>query len=354
MKRTDFPRLAQGLAAMALFLALLAAVALLLHEPLTRAFLANPAFNGLILAVFAVGVLVAWRRVWVLRREARWLPRLRLGLAERGGPAARLLQPLIRLLSGSAEERRAVLSPTTLRAMLEGVAMRLEESRELSRYLTGLLVFLGLLGTFWGLLVTIASVAEVIAGMPAGGESLAWFEQLRASLERPLSGMATAFSTSLFGLAGALALGFLDLLASRAQNRFLAALEDALTGLARLPPGALAEGEGAVPSYLEALVGSLVENLDRMQRLLADGERLRQESAEHGRALATELARLHQVLRDQALERERLAAALEGVRQALSERAALSAETEAVREELRLIARTLGRALEERRERMPP
>lgn len=351
MKRADSLRLERGLAAMALFLALLGAVAALLYRPLENAFLANPAFNGLILAVFALGVLVEWRRIASLRREARWLPHLRPGLAERGSPPPRLLQPLIRLLSGTAEERRLVLSPITLRAMLEGVAMRLEESRELSRYLIGLLVFLGLLGTFWGLLITIAAVAEVIAGMPAGGESLAWFAQLRASLERPLSGMATAFSTSLFGLAGALALGFLDLVANRGQNRFLAALEDSLTGLARLPPGTLAEGEATVPSYLEALIGSLIENLDRMQRLIADGERLRQESSEQGRALATELARLNQLLRDQQFERERFTATLDRLRQALTERATLSAETEAVREELRLIARTLGRALEERRER---
>ncbi len=354
MKPANALRLELGLTAMALFLLLLAAAAGLLYRPLERAFLANPAFNGLILTVFAIGVLVAWRRIASLRREARWLGRLRPGLAERGHPPPRLLQPLLRLLAGSTEERRLVLSPITLRAMLEGVAMRLEESRELSRYLIGLLVFLGLLGTFWGLLVTIAAVAEVIAGMPAGGESLAWFEQLRASLERPLAGMATAFSTSLFGLAGALALGFLDLLASRGQNRFLAALEDALTGLARLPPGTLTDGEAAVPSYLEALVGSLIENLDRMQRLIADGERLRQEGSEQGRLLATELARLNQLLRDQQFERERLATALDQLRQALVERASLSAETEAVREELRLIARTLGRALAERREGAGP
>lgn len=351
MKHADPPRLGQSLSAMVLFLALLAALSWLLFGALKGAFLANPAFNGLILAVFAVGVLVQWRRLSALRREAHWLPRLRTGELERKGPPPRLLKPLIQLLSGGAEERRAVLSPTTLRAMLDGVASRLEESRELSRYLIGLLVFLGLLGTFWGLLLTIAAVSEVIAGMPAGGESLAWFEQLRASLERPLQGMATAFSTSLFGLAGALALGFLDLVASRGQNRFLAALEDALTGLARLPPGALAEVEGAVPSYLEALIGSLIENLDRMQRLLNDGERLRQEHVEQGRALAAELNRLNQNLRDQSSERERVIAALDALRLALAERAALSAETEAIREELRLIARTLGRALEERRER---
>ncbi|MDW8478874.1 MAG: hypothetical protein RML12_02130 [Xanthomonadales bacterium] len=201
----------------------------------------------------------------------------------RGSAASRrrwLLAPLARLLAETGGERQAVLAPTTLRAILDGVAGRVEESRELSRYLFALLIFLGLLGTFWGLLETIAAASAVIAEQPASGESLAWFEGLRRGLERPLAGMATAFSTSLFGLAGALVLGFLDLLASRAQNRFLVALEDGLSAIARLPGGALAEAESPVPSYLEALLASVAESLDRLQRLVAEGERGRSELGE--------------------------------------------------------------------------
>lgn len=346
----------RSLAVIALFLLAVASGVLLLRAPLERAFFANPAFNGLILAVLLAGVAVTWRRVAALGREARWLRHFRRGGAparERGIPPPRLLAPLARLLAETGGERQAVLAPTTLRAILDGVAGRVEESRELSRYLFALLIFLGLLGTFWGLLETIAAASAVIAEQPASGESLAWFEGLRRGLERPLAGMATAFSTSLFGLAGALVLGFLDLLASRAQNRFLVALEDGLSAIARLPGGALAEAESPVPSYLEALLASVAESLDRLQRLVAEGERGRSELGERIGLLAAELGGLREAIADQAHERERLGRALDALEQALRGREALAGAAEAIRDELRLLARTLGRALEARRDGRP-
>ena len=160
-----------------------------------------------------------------------------------------------------------------MRSLLDGIASRLDESRELSRYMTGLLIFLGLLGTFWGLLKTIGAVSDVIGAMSVGSRRLnALFEQLKSGLAKPLAGMGTAFSASMFGLSGALVLGFLDLTAGQAQNRFFNELEEWLAGLTRLSSGVLAEGEGSVPVYVQALLEQTAENMENLQRILLRGE----------------------------------------------------------------------------------
>jgi hypothetical protein len=140
--------------------------------------------------------------------------------------------------------------------------------------MTGLLIFLGLLGTFWGLLQTIASVSDVIGGMSVGsGDINQLFEQLKGGLARPLRGMGTAFSASMFGLAGALVLGFLDLTAGQAQNRFFNELEEWLAGLTRLSSGVLGgDGEASVPVYVQALLEQTAENMENLQHILARGE----------------------------------------------------------------------------------
>jgi hypothetical protein len=169
---------------------------------------------------------------------------------------------------------RFTLSAPAMRSLLDGIASRLDESRELSRYLTGLLIFLGLLGTFWGLLLTVHSVSAVIGSMSVGsGDINAMFEQLKSGLARPLQGMGTAFSASMFGLSGALVLGFLDLTAGQAQNRFFNELEEWLAGLTRLSSGVLgAEGEGSVPLYVQALLEQTAENMEGLQHILTRGE----------------------------------------------------------------------------------
>src|SRR5690606_22686278 len=147
------------------------------------------------------------------------------------------------------------LSPASTRSILDTVYLRLEESRDLSRYLIGLLIFLGLLGTFWGLLRTIGSVSEIISGLSAGSDALAMFDTLKEQLRAPLAGMATSFSTSLFGLAGSLVVGFLDLQAGHASNRFYNELEEWLAGMTRLSSGALSgDGDTSVPAYVQALL----------------------------------------------------------------------------------------------------
>ncbi|WP_234422155.1 flagellar motor protein MotA [Sedimenticola thiotaurini] len=225
----------QSLFWMGIYLALVTGVCLLLFVPLQAAFMANPGFNSVIMGALLIGMIINIRHVIVLEPEIRWVTLFRSGeagisLAE----SPRLMKPLARHLHGRRKDRFR-LSALSLRTVLDGIRARLDESREISRYMIGLLVFLGLLGTFWGLLGTIASVSSVIDGLDVGNRDFgAVFQQLKAGLQQPLQGMGTAFSSSLFGLGGSLVLGFLDILAGHAQNRFFNDLEEWLSGLTQL------------------------------------------------------------------------------------------------------------------------
>src|SRR5271157_4701303 len=160
------------------------------------------------------------------------------------------------------------LSTTAMRGILDSIANRLDEARDTSRYMTGLLVFLGLLGTFWGLIETVGSVGKVIEGLKVGGDAAAMFDSLREGLAAPLGGMGISFSSSLFGLAGSLVLGFLDLQTSQAQNRFYTDLEDWLATTVRdLVVGH--EGPGGAPAG--ALSGDLKSAIDRLRDVVAEG-----------------------------------------------------------------------------------
>jgi len=194
---------------------------------------------------------------------------------------------------------RFTLSAPAMRSLLDSLATRLDESRELSRYMTGLLIFLGLLGTFWGLLLTVGAIGDVIGGMSVGsGDLNALFEQLKSGLGRPLRGMGTAFSSSMFGLAGALVVGFLDLTAGQAQNRFFNELEEWLAGLTRLSSGALGgEGEGSVPIYVQALLEQTAENMEHLQSILARGEEGRQQANQAMLSLTEKIATLSDTMR---------------------------------------------------------
>ena len=202
--------------------------------------------------------------------------------------------------SKDGHERFTLSAPAT-RSLLDTIASRLDESRELSRYTTGLLIFLGLLGTFWGLLLTVRSVSDVITGMSVGsGDINALFEQLKSGLAQPLKGMGTAFSCSMLGLASALVLGFLDLTAGQAQNRFFNELEEWLAGLTRLSSGVLggdAEGGGSVPVYVQALLEQTAENMEALQRTLVRGDDDRRDTGQAIMALSERLAVLADTMR---------------------------------------------------------
>src|SRR3954467_8836220 len=213
---------------MMVFLVLCSLIVVVLYRQILVAFMANPGLNALIVAVLVIGILLSFRQVIRLFPEVAWVNGFRLadpGLAVARPPV--LLAPRATILGERAG--RMAISPTTMRGLMDSIATRLDEARDISRYMTSLLVFLGLLGTFWGLIETVGSVGNVIQGLKVGGESSAVFDSLREGLARPLSGMGISFSSSLFGLAGSLALGFLDLQAGQAQNRFYMELEDWLS-----------------------------------------------------------------------------------------------------------------------------
>src|SRR5438876_423853 len=266
------------LARMAVFLVLVLALALALGGPLFAAFMGNPAVNGVILGILVAGIAYIFRQVVLLQPASGWIDNFRERLADRDltappGPAPRLLAPMARML-GRRQSGRVSLSATSLQTLLDGLAARLDETRETSRYLIGTLVFLGLLGTFYGLLETVRSVGGVIGALNVGASDLARaFADLKSGLESPLHGMSTAFSSSLFGLAGSLVLGFLDLQAGQAQTRFFNDLEEWLSTHTRLSSGSLAEaGEGSVPAYLQALLEQTADSLESLQRLLTRSE----------------------------------------------------------------------------------
>jgi len=210
---------------MVVFLILAAFVALILYRQIVTAFMANPGLNSLILGVMAIGIFLGLRQVVQLFPEIRWVNAMRRGLAHQVPPPV-LLSPMARIMG---QDGYRTISTATLRAILDSIGTRLDESREIARYLTGLLVFLGLLGTFWGLLETVGSIGGVISSMQTGSDAAVMFDDLKNGLAAPISGMAIAFTSSLFGLAGSLILGFLDLQAGQAQNRFYTELEDALS-----------------------------------------------------------------------------------------------------------------------------
>ena len=213
---------------MLVFVVLVGLVAFLLHKQIEVAFMANPGLNALIIGVLCIGTVLSARQVLRLYPEIAWVNNFRLadpGLAVDRPPV--LLAPMATIL-GSRVGRMA-MSSQLMRGILDSIATRLDEARDISRYMTGLLVFLGLLGTFWGLIETVSSVGNVIQGLKPGGDAGSMFDSLRDGLAAPLAGMGISFSSSLFGLAGSLVLGFLDLQSSQAQNRFYTELEDWLS-----------------------------------------------------------------------------------------------------------------------------
>jgi hypothetical protein len=234
-------------------LVLCALVTVVLYRQIIQAFFANPGLNALIGLVLLVGIILSFRQVIRLYPEVSWVNNFRVadpGLAVDRYPT--LLAPMAAILGGERTGRMTI-SQQTMRHLLDSIATRLDEARDISRYMTGLLVFLGLLGTFWGLIETVGSVGEVIRDLKVGGDAGALFDTLKQGLARPLGGMGISFSSSLFGLAGSLILGFLDLQSSQAQNRFYTDLEDWLATTVREYGGGGDSAGGDLQGVIERL-----------------------------------------------------------------------------------------------------
>jgi hypothetical protein len=275
MDRRDPTRLSSPnifLLRMVIFLLIAVCLSVVLYREIAGAFSNNPFLNGLILGVLLVGVVLAIAQVTRLFREVRWVNGFRSGaptLAVEGGPV--LLSPMAALLGDKIG--RVAIGPAAMRGILDSIGTRLDEERDISRYLTGLLVFLGLLGTFWGLTETVGAIGRTIAGLDVrGGDSGTIFENLKQGLAAPLAGMGTAFSSSLFGLAGSLVLGFLDLQAGQAQNRFYQELEEWLSTITEV-------GTEAASPTAPTTGGDVQAALDRLTRSIAEGGSNRQTTA---------------------------------------------------------------------------
>ena len=287
---------------MLLFLLIVALVAGLLFRPLAHAFLANPVFNGMILGILLIGVAINIRQVLMLRPDTVWVEAARRGAEYVPEvPRASLLGSLSRLMKDRRADRLS-LSTLTMRTLLDGIRSRLDEQRDLVRYFTGLLIFLGLLGTFWGLLDTLNAVGAVIRSLTVQGHDVAGvFDQLKTGLQQPLHGMGTAFSSSLFGLAGALVIGFCDLQAGHAQNRFYNDLEEWLSALTHFSSGAggALEGEPAVPTYIQALLEQTADSLDKLQRTMGRAEDERRSADSQLVSLTEQIAELAEQTRSE-------------------------------------------------------
>ena len=245
---------------MLVFLVLCTLVIVVLYKQIMLAFFANPGLNALIGMVLLVGTILSFRQVIRLYPEVAWVNNFRIadpGLALDQRPA--LLAPMAAILGGERTGRMTI-SQQTMRHLLDSIATRLDEARDISRYMTGLLVFLGLLGTFWGLIETVGSVGKIIDGLKVGGDASALFDTLKEGLAAPLGGMGISFSSSLFGLAGSLILGFLDLQSSQAQNRFYTDLEDWLASTVREY-----SGEPAGTGTGIAIGGELQSTIERLR-----------------------------------------------------------------------------------------
>lgn len=261
---------------MGLVLACLLAV--ILAKPLLQAFANSPGLNSAIVVAFLIGVIYIFWQVLRLNPDIQWIAAFRAGGNVTSYARPRLMAPMAAMLRDNS---RFSLSASAMRSLLDGIQSQLDESREIARYFTSLLIFLGLLGTFWGLLGTITSVAEAIRNLQVSGvDPATMFGGLKESLEAPLSGMGTAFSASLLGLSGSLVLGYLDLQAGQAQNRFYTELEDWLSSQTKLSSSGtgLSDGEQPIPAYIQALLEQTAESLDQLQRVMAQGVANRQES----------------------------------------------------------------------------
>lgn len=338
----------QTLLWMSVFILLVLIGCLLLFKPLYQAFLANVAFNSVIFAVFLVGIVINFRQVIRLYPEVEWIERYQTSTTSARVVSPKLLSSMAHLLDGRKD---MVMSTHSLQTILESIRTRLEDARDLSRYIIGVLIFLGLLGTFWGLMATVSSIGGLISEMSVEGrDGAAIFASLKNSLSGPLSGMGVAFSSSLFGLAGSLVVGFLDLQAGHAQNRFVNELEEWLSSSTRISSGMLSDDSGAIgaPAYLQALLEKTADTLEKMHRADKSEDKQRNTLNQQLEEMRNSFDKFNELLGEQNEKLERvnntqtdIARLLKDTMESLDK----SSDDEELRSELRLLTKTIANAL---------
>ena len=333
---------------MLVFLLMVGAIAGLLYAPLFRAFMGNPALNGVILGALLLGIIYSFRQILRLDPERRWL----MNVQKSGKLDSRQVKPVLlaTVYAMLADQRQeSQLSALSLRSVLDGVAARLDEGREISRYMIGLLVFLGLLGTFWGLLQTIGAVGAVVGSIDTASTDFeAMMQQLKGGLDAPLSGMSTAFSSSLFGLAGSLILGFLDLQPGQAMGRFFNELEDWLSAFARFNdrPDTTDMNTGALATGMSE---EAARALIHLGNAIAAGEDNRNRVLEQLGNVNMTLAALNEALTDDRRLREQLAQLNAGIAQLSADLADDRGKANAaVSAELRTLSNAINKAIGDR------
>lgn len=333
---------------MLVFLLMVGAIAGLLYAPLFRAFMGNPALNGVILGALLLGIIYSFRQILRLDPERRWL----MNVQKSGKLDSRQVKPVLlaTVYAMLADQRQeSQLSALSLRSVLDGVAARLDEGREISRYMIGLLVFLGLLGTFWGLLQTIGAVGAVVGSIDTASTDFeAMMQQLKGGLDAPLSGMSTAFSSSLFGLAGSLILGFLDLQLGQAMGRFFNELEDWLSAFARFNdrPDTTDMNTGALATGMSE---EAARALIHLGNAIAAGEDNRNRVLEQLGNVNLTLAALNEALTDDRRLREQLAQLNAGIAQLSADLADDRGKANAaVSAELRTLSNAINKAIGDR------
>ena len=333
---------------MLVFLLMVGAIAGLLYAPLFRAFMGNPALNGVILGALLLGIIYSFRQILRLDPERRWL----MNVQKSGKLDSRQVKPVLlaTVYAMLADQRQeSQLSALSLRSVLDGLAARLDEGREISRYMIGLLVFLGLLGTFWGLLQTIGAVGAVVGSIDTASTDFeAMMQQLKGGLDAPLSGMSTAFSSSLFGLAGSLILGFLDLQLGQAMGRFFNELEDWLSAFARFNdrPDTTDMNTGALATGMSE---EAARALIHLGNAIAAGEDNRNRVLEQLGNVNMTLAALNEALTDDRRLREQLAQLNAGIAQLSADLADDRGKANAaVSAELRTLSNAVNKAIGDR------
>lgn len=288
---TTFSQPIRAITTMLLVCILVGAGAWLIYGTVLNILDTNPILNGLIGLVFLFGVFSCFWQVWILAQSVSWIENFVRGAAEAETEAPpRILAPLAALLR--SRSARMSISSSSSRSIQDSVVQRIDEARDITRYLINLLVFLGLLGTFWGLATTVPAVVETIRSLaPQEGESgLDVFGKLMTGLESQLGGMGTAFSSSLLGLAGSLVLGLLELFAGHGQNRFIRELEEWLSSITRL--GYAGDGESADQNALGLLVDHMAQQMEELQALQSQTEANRFHSEAKITELVTVMTRL--------------------------------------------------------------